>query len=64
MRRNVCGAKSCGKVGGMGCSQRPGGAVACCVGRIRREATKLCKNKAAGNEVPCVLYSLPGKIVI
>ena len=33
----VCCAKKCGKCGGRGCSKRPGGAKACCAGRIKRE---------------------------
>ena len=32
----VCCAKKCGKCGGRGCSKRPGGAKACCAGRIKR----------------------------
>ena len=60
IRRNVCGSAGCGQVGGMGCSQRPGGAEKCCVGRIREEAQGkgLCKKKS---DVPCVLYNLGGK---
>ena len=45
-----CCAASCGSCGGSGCSQRPGGAEACCTGRIQ-DSGRSCQSKSA----PCVM---------
>lgn len=47
---NVCCAASCGTCGGTGCSQRPGGAAACCTTSIRAEG-----RSCAAFPPPCVL---------
>ncbi len=46
----ACCAASCGKCGGAGCSQRPGGANACCTGNIKA-ANKSCTKHPA----PCLM---------
>ena len=48
--RNVCCAKSCGKCGGTGCNDFPGGSKSCCSGTITRAANS-CSDHAA----PCIV---------
>lgn len=50
----VCCPESCGACGGPGCSQRPGGANACCVGRISQKNVSCAVATA-----PCVLQADP-----
>lgn len=49
-KNGACCAASCGSCGGSGCSTRPGGASACCTGRIKDDA-KSC----LVNEAPCAV---------
>jgi len=53
----VCCAKSCGKCGGRKCSERPGGADACCDRKIRR-AGKRCRRP---DQVNCIIRKGRGK---
>lgn len=50
VQSDVCCPLSCGSCGGTGCSDRPGGAAACCVGAIR-DSNRSCEEFAP----PCVL---------
>lgn len=45
-----CCAESCGSCGGGGCSQRPGGADACCVQHIARSGVSCAESSA-----PCIV---------
>ncbi len=50
VQNDVCCPLSCGSCGGSGCSDRPGGADACCTGAIR-DSNRSCEEFAP----PCVL---------
>jgi hypothetical protein len=53
---NTCCPAECGRCGGVGCQDRPGGAELCCLDAIRRDFS----NKTCGASVdpPCVLAEL------
>ena len=52
---STCCAKSCGKCGGNGCGQLPGGSSGCCRGAIKRSGT-VC---AAATDTQCII---PGMV--
>merc|ERR1719329_70251 len=51
---NVCCASQCGRCGGRGCANRPGGAGACCRRGIRKRGQR-CKR---GDQTGCVTRQL------
>lgn len=51
-KKRTCCASSCGKCGGVGCSQRPGGAKNCCVGTIHDSRIYCVMTSGAA---PCIL---------
>ena len=55
-QKEVCCAATCGVCGGPNCGQHPGGADACCVGKILAENVTCAVSPA-----PCVLGPAPAK---
>ena len=58
---NTCCAASCGKCGGSGCSQRPGGSTNCCASSIPSEV--VC---GPDQNAPCTFIGNPkfGKLIL
>ena len=54
----ICCAKSCGRCGGTGCENLPGGPDSCCAGQIKKNGKSCATSDPPCNTVPSVQYAL------